>query len=416
MSIKKGSTVTFKAYEDENLEDSERIFEAGDSLTLVGEDEEAGTKDNPCFLAQREDGKQGYVFGSEVSEPEEESEVSEPEGKGKGKRLRVKKGKSEEPDAEESEGSVDLVNMGKAIDEGTDEGDVYLEAMVKASEERGIDPDDYETWEELGKVLSEPETEGVPEEEQVEEPKHKAGKVKTKKAAPAKVEQPKVEQPEVEELKHSPSVKKLVGTQASALAAAKKISDRVASDFYLLGGVLSEIKRQRYYESVTDSDGNPLQGQPGFEAYVLQELGIEYRMAQHYLNVYEVTRAAGIAESKVKDLKYTKVVALLSLIKQGAITKENWDEWHDKAKTLKGDAYRKEVEEAQVEAGITKNSRGVTANKVRFNFVLFDDRAKVVQKALKKAKGIMPPNEDGTEPTDSEAFDYIVSEWVTSLG
>jgi hypothetical protein len=210
-------------------------------------------------------------------------------------------------------------------------------------------------------------------------------------------------------------VRKLVGgTAASALKAAKEVSERLSTDFYVLGGILLEIKQKGYYETVTGEDGEHLSGQPGFESYIKQELGIEYRMAMHYMSIYEVLTTAGITESNIKGMKWTKLAQLLGLITAGAIDKSNWGEWAQKVKTLKGDAFKEVVDSAMVEAGIErKAARGPTSNKKRFSIVLFDDRADVFEKALDLARSKMPPREDGVGISVSEAIDYIVSEWLT---
>jgi hypothetical protein len=68
-----------------------------------------------------------------------------------------------------------------------------------------------------------------------------------------------------------------------------------------------------------------------------------------------------------------------------------------------------------VEANIEKGAaRGATANQVRFMFVMFDDRAQVIEKALAMAIKELPPVEEGqAEHSKSEAFDHIVSEWLS---
>src|SRR6185503_202326 len=108
-----------------------------------------------------------------------------------------------------------------------------------------------------------------------------------------------------------------------------------------------------------------------------------------------------------------KVLHLIPLIEGKVIDTENWDEWATKVKNLKGDAFKDEVSTAMKNANIERGaSRGATANQARFMFVLFDDRAKVVRKALEMAIKELPPLEDGAEHSNSEAFDHIVSEWL----
>jgi hypothetical protein len=251
------------------------------------------------------------------------------------------------------------------------------------------------------------------------------------KAKPAK-KTPPVEEAELveeeEEVVETPAKKVAVklskhmtelvtGTPKQVLANAKELADRLNSDFYYLGGVLCDIADKKHYEELTDEDGNKLTGQPGFEAYVKQELGIEYRMAAHYMSLYSVLTEAGISEAKIKGLKWTKIAQLLKLIQSGAIGPHNWDEWRERIKTVKGDAFKEEVQSAMVDAGITNGqARGATANQKRFSFVLFDDRAGILEKALTLAKARIDEENGGdAEPaSQSAAIDLIASEWMVS--
>lgn len=246
-------------------------------------------------------------------------------------------------------------------------------------------------------------------EDGVEAKGGKGGKGKTATAKETEAEKPEVT------LKHAPSVAKLLeGGAKVALKNAKELAEAITGRFYELGGVLFAIRQDNFHETVKGEDGELLKGQPGFATYVSSVLGVEYRMAQHYMNVYAITRAAGLPESKVKALKFTKVLRLLPLIEGGAISLENWDEWGTKAKELKGEAFDSAVKEAMVNANISRGaSRGATSNQVRFTFVLFDDRAKVLNAALALAEKDMPPVEDGQEPhSNSAKLDHIVAEWM----
>lgn len=427
-----GQTVTFGKY-SEGTTKEEEVFSTGDKIKILEADEEGGTKDNLCYLGERESDKtQGYFFISELSEkaaktakkvvkkvegPSEfklEEMEAPTKSSGKGKKLVVKKtAKKTAPKKEVSE-KEPKTSIFTGFESGTLPPD-ELEDLEKGATitithitagglVSGTVEIDGKTVEGL---FSKAEA-GL--EDREDEEKTKSSPVVAKKVAkPA----PAAESEAPVDIKHAPSIKKVLGeSAASALKAARDISERIGGDFYTLGGVLYEIKSKAYHESVKDDDGNPLTGQPGFEQFIRLTLGVEYRMAQHYINVYEVTRRAGIPESKVKGLKCSKVVALLDLIKGDAITKDNWDEWADKAKSLKGDAYKEEVSRARVDAGIVRNGRGATGDKVRFTFVLFEDRAGVANKALAMAKDDLPPNEDGSEHSNSEAFDHILSEWA----
>jgi len=374
-----GMKVAMGKYADSTPEE-ERVFEEGDVLALIEEDDENTDPANPSFLVTRaSDQKQAYLFASELGAP-----VTDKATTTSGKKLKVKK-----------DAKTDAAKAKAA----------KVKEREKAKAEKAKER-------EKAKVAKTKEREKAKAQREKERAAAKLKKQKEREEAKKAAE-------EAKRVKHSSSVTKLVKAGGNAaLKAAREVAGRIASDFYLLGGLLCEIKQQAYYEVLKDEEtGERMIGQPGFEHYIRQELGIEYRVAMHFVNIYEVTRRAGIPESKVKGLKYTKILPLLKLISQGAITKDGWDDWYERATTLKGEAYKEAVQQAYVDANIQKGvSRGATANQVRFTFVLFDDRAEVMNKALALAKSKLPPNDDESEHTNSEALDLIVSEWITSQG
>ena len=369
-----GTVVSFKAY-GAGTQEADQYFKPGDVLTLK-EADDSGTPENPAFLAVREgDGQQGYVFTSEVEQP---VAPEGDEGKGKAPARRAP--------------AAGKAPAGKAPAAGKAEKDAEKKAAAEAKAAE--------------KAKADAEKKAAKDKAKAEAAEKKAKEAEAKRLA----------EEEAKRIKHSASVLKVLGgTAATALKAATEIAGRIQTDYYTLGGVLCEIRNKAYFETVKGEDGKLLQGQPGFAVYISTELGIEYRMAMHFMNIYEVTRRAGIPEAKVRGLKFTKVIPLLKLVASGAITKDNWDGWYEKAMTIKGEAYAAEVQKAYVDANIEKGKpRGATANQVRFSFVLFDDRAKVAEKALELAKTKMEPNEDNTPRSNSEAFDHIISEWLTA--
>jgi len=313
----------------------------------------------------------------------------------------------------------DVLTLEENDDSGTKDNPAFLARRDSDGEEG------YVFSSELGGIVGEAEQEDEQEETAVVEEKPKA---KTKpaakkeaakaKAAPkAKAKTKPTPEPEAEqetEIETGETLHDLVtGDAKTVLANAKRVSVRLQTDFYYLGGILSEIAEKKYYETLKGEDGNKLEGQPGFEAYVRSELGIEYRMALHYMTIFEALTAAGIPENKIKGLKWTKIAQLVKLIESGHINAKNWDSWAKKIKTVKGDAFKEQVQEAMVDAGIERQAaRGATANQKKFTFVLFDDRAKIAEKAIAMAGERIKEEQDGVEVTLSACFDLIASEWL----
>jgi hypothetical protein len=80
-------------------------------------------------------------------EPEEPEGITDATGEGEGD---IPFDAPEEEPPEEEEGSVDLVALGKAADAGDEEAEEKLTELAEAAE---VDPDDIETWEEVGQTL-----------------------------------------------------------------------------------------------------------------------------------------------------------------------------------------------------------------------------------------------------------------------
>jgi len=356
-----GDEVVFGEYMA-GTEKEDVVFVKGDKLIIKSEDN-SGTEDNPSYVAQRvSDNIMGYTFLKELEQEEEaletpvETPVAKPRAKAAGK---VKP---------------------KAKKETTLE--LPLETGSKSKAKAKAKP-----------VAAKPVAKLVAK-----------GKVKAKSAVK-----------KVEAVVEGVTLKTMMGdTAESVLRAAKDVVDRLQTDYYYLGGILAKIKQEAYYETIMGEGGKLLEGQAGFETYINSELGLEYRSAMHYMGIFEVLTAAGIPESEIKGLRWTKIAKLLGLITAGIITKDNWSEWAKMARDLKGDAYTEAVDSAKVEAGIeSMASRGATANQRKFTFVFFDDVATTVDKAIEVAKEKLPPVEGEGGNTDSAALHLIISEWIT---
>lgn len=217
-------------------------------------------------------------------------------------------------------------------------------------------------------------------------------------------------------IKHTTAVQALVkeGSKATLKAAAEMVQD-LNGRYYRLGGVLHEIRTQDYHTGVKDPDGNYFKsGAEGFGKYIALHLNVDPRMALHYINVYFVTRAAGIKEAALHGLKFTKIMKVLPLISAGVITADNWSEWGENISSVRGREFDELVRTTMVNSNVTRQApRGATATKTAFKFVFFEDRGKVVRKALELAKSQMPEPAEGEAPvSDSAALDHIVSEWL----
>ena len=117
---------------------------------------------------------------------------------------------------------------------------------------------------------------------------------------------------------------------------------------------------------------------PTFAEFVEVSFGIKYRRAMYYIEIYNGLLASGVPWSKVKDLGWTKVIKLLSVL-----TAENADEWVNKAKEMKV---------LHLEAEIKAHNEGLDTTQIPVlgltmkTFKLHEDQKHTIQAALEKAK------------------------------
>ena len=206
---------------------------------------------------------------------------------------------------------------------------------------------------------------------------------------------------------YSESVRKVTKTGASALKAAKGLVEKIGGDFWVLGGVLSFIRRNKSFLGMKDGAGAPLyDGNKGFASYVLAELGMEYRKAMYYIQIHETFAPLGIDESRLSGIGWSKVKELTYVVDEA-----NVNDWLDRAEEMGRDDLKAEIKTSLVKAG--EHGTGVTApsgEKVamtKLAFRLFADQGTVAVEALEAAK-IAIGSED-----DNAAFAHILSEWLS---
>ena len=354
---KVGDKITFTDYavaEGEVIEDPE--FETGDSLTIIqlGEDDEQ-------YVAEKDSDKdiQGYVF-------EDEFEMSKPKKKAKKKVSRevvakkaakkTAKKVQEEPEAEEE----------VAEEEVAEEKPTKKRAAKKAAK----------------KVVK------------------KATKKVAKKKAAKKLKEP--EEEEVVEVVDTEGVAEILEGQG-LLDAAKELSEKSDTNDFLLGGILSHIYFEKTYLDIEDENNTrPYDRNKGFELYVIDELGIRYRKAKHLVNIYMKFSKLGLGEQELSQVGWSKAKELLNYINE-----DNCEELLEYAESHSRSDLQEYIRETFVEVGDGKES--TKAKKCSFKFVLFEDKADAVNEALAAAK-----RSSGAE-TDSEAFDFITTEWLATL-
>ena len=108
-------------------------------------------------------------------------------------------------------------------------------------------------------------------------------------------------------------------TKEEAFAAVPELIDSVDFSYFKLGGVLSVIQDNGWWEDDADT----------FKEFITERFGLHYRKAMYLINIYDRLVEANIPWEKVSGLGWTKLKELADIL-----TVENVDEWVEKALTL----------------------------------------------------------------------------------
>lgn len=182
-------------------------------------------------------------------------------------------------------------------------------------------------------------------------------------------------------------------TSEKALGAVAKLLDNIDHEYFHLGGVLSVIQSNGYYQD---------KGYETFRSLVEAEYGLQYRKAMYLVSIYNGLVSSGVSFEKVKKLGWTKLKELATIL-----TPENVDEWVGIASSMTL---------LQLQEYISQQSKGVKAGgdtaveptKVTtMTFKLHEDQKTTIREALEKAK-----HESGTE-FDAVALEMICIDYLS---
>lgn len=178
--------------------------------------------------------------------------------------------------------------------------------------------------------------------------------------------------------------------KGKALALADKLFEEGEVSSFRLGGVLTVIRDNSWFE-----------GYESFDAYVSEHFGFKERTARYLIQIYGDLVGKQIPWEKVSSLGWTKIKELVSVL-----TLENVDEWVEKASALTVKELQLLLKgEATGPDGTPKTTSDVVAKK----FMLHSDQVETVESALSKAKA-----EIGTEH-DNVALETICSGYLAGV-
>lgn len=165
-----------------------------------------------------------------------------------------------------------------------------------------------------------------------------------------------------------------------AIPLAKTLLDGIEANFFRLGGTLSTINTNSWFEKA---------GYDNFHAFVEAELGLKYRKAMYLIQIYDNLVEAGIPYEKVKSVGWTKLKELAPIMNKGNVTalvkkagKMNTLQLQEEVKLL----MQKSKGSEDVPASDEVESKPVSTK----TFKLHTDQKETIIEALDKAKGIVP--------------------------
>jgi hypothetical protein len=173
-------------------------------------------------------------------------------------------------------------------------------------------------------------------------------------------------------------------SKTKALNMAAALSDNIEANYFKLGGVLSVISTNGWFEGYAD-----------FDDFVEERYGFKGRKARYLMQIYTDLVTNQIPWEKVAGLGWTKLKDLTPIL-----TLENLDDWVETATKLT-------VRELQtlLAGPVKEKSDGKTTDDIQtIKFKLKNDQVETVNHALAKAKG-----EVGTE------FDNVAIENICAL-
>lgn len=105
----------------------------------------------------------------------------------------------------------------------------------------------------------------------------------------------------------------------TALEIVPSLIESVDFSYFKLGGVLSTIQDNNWWEGEADT----------FKTFIQDNFGLHYRKAMYLINIYDGLVEADIPWAKVSGLGWTKLKELADIL-----TKDNVDEWVEKAQNM----------------------------------------------------------------------------------
>jgi uncharacterized protein YdaT len=181
--------------------------------------------------------------------------------------------------------------------------------------------------------------------------------------------------------------------QSDALAAVGQLHDQTEFQAFKIGGVLSRIQLNKWYEPEYAT----------LKEYVEQEHGFKYRTAMYWIDIYNALVESGISWQKVQHIGWSKLKEIAKVL-----TAENVDNWVKTAEQQTVMQLQKTVADfvGGDEKALTESAPSVVSR----TFKLHTDQKETVEAAIKKAK------EMAETKVDTVALEFICLDFLGGQG
>lgn len=181
------------------------------------------------------------------------------------------------------------------------------------------------------------------------------------------------------------------------LELAHEMVEEASTADYKVGGILYHVRLTGAYQDVNEDYAS----KGGFERYINEELGMEYRKAMYLIDIYYKFNQFGIGSDVVASVGWTKASQIARVM-----TEENADALIEAAESSTvADLKEIIVEDFSGETGSTRSEPA--KKKVTFKFRLFEDQASPVEQYLAQAEETLGLNDL------NQTFEHIVTEWAS---
>ncbi len=185
-----------------------------------------------------------------------------------------------------------------------------------------------------------------------------------------------------------------------AIAEVTALLNAADENYFRLGGFLSTIQINKHYKAA---------GFEGFNEFVETVYGMKRRKAEYLIQIYDKLIDSGVPWSKVKDVPWTKLRELASIL-----TLKNADEWVQTALTSTVLQLQEAIKKAKAgtlpTSGITPDSE--PSKVTTFNVKVHADQKLRIEEAIKKARAEAATDYDGVA-LEAICLNYLAGGNVT---